>query len=89
MVHQTGGSEPYKTAGLYSKLGIEARVASFFEDLPQLLAASDLAVSRAGGTTLAELAMCGVPSILLPYPRAADDHQLRNAECFVLARAAR
>ena len=86
ILHQTGGQEPQKTAVLYGKLGITARVAPFFDDLPQLLAASALAVSRSGGTTLAELALCGVPSILLPYPHAADDHQRRNAEVFVAAR---
>ena len=89
VVHQTGSADAEKTAVLYGKLGIAARVAPFFGDLPQLLAASDLAVSRSGGTTLAELALCGVPSILLPYPHAADDHQRANAESFVVAQAAR
>jgi UDP-N-acetylglucosamine--N-acetylmuramyl-(pentapeptide) pyrophosphoryl-undecaprenol N-acetylglucosamine transferase len=88
IVHQTGASDPQRTEVLYTKLGISARVAPFFEDLPQLLGTSALAVSRSGGTTLAELAACGVPSILLPYPRAADDHQRANALEFVAAGAA-
>ena len=50
-----------------------------------LLAESDLAVCRAGGTTLAELAAAAVPAILLPYPHAADDHQRKNAEVFAAA----
>ncbi len=89
IVHQTGGSDWQPTATLYGKLGLKARVAPFFHDLPRLLAGSALAVSRAGGSTLAELAICGVPSILLPYPQAADDHQRHNAERFVAAGAAR
>ncbi len=51
--------------------------------------ASQLAVSRAGGTTLAELAASGVPAILLPFPRAVDDHQRKNADVFAAAGAAR
>ncbi len=89
IVHQTGGHDAQATALIYGKLGLSARVAPFFADLPQLLATSALAVSRAGGTTLAELAVCGVPSILVPYPHAADNHQRRNAESFVAAGAAR
>ena len=52
-----------------------------------LLAESDLAVCRAGGTTLAELAAAGVPAVLLPYPHAADDHQRKNAEALAAAGA--
>ena len=89
VVHQTGERDSRKTAALYAKLGIPARVAPFFANLAELLAGTDLAISRSGGTTLAELAVCGVPSILLPYPRAADDHQRRNAELFATAQAAR
>jgi UDP-N-acetylglucosamine--N-acetylmuramyl-(pentapeptide) pyrophosphoryl-undecaprenol N-acetylglucosamine transferase len=89
IVHQTGQREVRDTAALYGKLGLVAEVAPFFDNLPQLLSSSDLAVSRAGGTTLAELAVCGVPSILLPYPRAADDHQRHNADLFAAAKAAR
>jgi UDP-N-acetylglucosamine--N-acetylmuramyl-(pentapeptide) pyrophosphoryl-undecaprenol N-acetylglucosamine transferase len=45
-------------------------------------AAADLVVSRAGAGTLAELAACGVPSILVPFPAAVDDHQTANAHAF-------
>ncbi len=50
--------------------------------MPRVLAATDLAVCRAGGTTLAELAVARVPAVLLPYPHAADDHQAANARHF-------
>jgi len=46
------------------------------------LSASDMVVARAGAGTIAELARCEVPSIIVPYPFAADNHQLENAKCF-------
>ncbi|MHC4181565.1 MAG: UDP-N-acetylglucosamine--N-acetylmuramyl-(pentapeptide) pyrophosphoryl-undecaprenol N-acetylglucosamine transferase, partial [Planctomycetota bacterium] len=73
------------TRQLYRKLGLDATVAAFVDRLPHVLAASDLAVCRAGGTTLAELAAAGVPAVLLPYPHAKDDHQRRNADVFTRA----
>ncbi len=51
-------------------------------------AAADVAVCRAGASTLAELAVVGLPSILMPYPHAADDHQRKNADVFVRHNAA-
>ena len=57
--------------------------------MPLVLRSSQLAISRAGGTTLAELAASGVPAILLPYPHATDDHQRKNANLFAEAGAAK
>jgi UDP-N-acetylglucosamine--N-acetylmuramyl-(pentapeptide) pyrophosphoryl-undecaprenol N-acetylglucosamine transferase len=54
-----------------------------------VLHATSLAICRAGGTTLAELAAAGVPALLAPYPYASDDHQRLNAQAFVTAGAAR
>jgi UDP-N-acetylglucosamine--N-acetylmuramyl-(pentapeptide) pyrophosphoryl-undecaprenol N-acetylglucosamine transferase len=82
IVHQTGEADAKATQRLYEKLDLPATVVPFLNDVPQLLAETDLAVCRAGGTTLAELAVHGVPAILLPYPHAADDHQAANAGCF-------
>ncbi len=49
---------------------------------------ADLAVSRSGASSLTELAMFGLPSVLVPYPFAAEDHQTRNAETFTRNKAA-
>jgi UDP-N-acetylglucosamine--N-acetylmuramyl-(pentapeptide) pyrophosphoryl-undecaprenol N-acetylglucosamine transferase len=87
VVHQSGERDLAAVGHLYRKLGIEATVVPFIDDMPRLLRASHLAISRAGGTTLAELAASGVPAILLPYPKAADDHQRKNADVFSAAGA--
>jgi UDP-N-acetylglucosamine--N-acetylmuramyl-(pentapeptide) pyrophosphoryl-undecaprenol N-acetylglucosamine transferase len=82
IIHQSGESELDATRTLYAKLDLPATVQPFLSDMPAALAATDLAICRAGGTTLAELATVGVPAILLPYPHAADDHQAANARAF-------
>ncbi len=89
IVHQAGQRDVARTAELYRKLGLTATVAPFIEELPQLMRESQLAISRAGGTTLAELAASGLPAIVLPFPEATDDHQRKNAEAFVAAGACR
>ncbi|HSM61856.1 MAG TPA: UDP-N-acetylglucosamine--N-acetylmuramyl-(pentapeptide) pyrophosphoryl-undecaprenol N-acetylglucosamine transferase, partial [Longimicrobiales bacterium] len=60
----------------------------YLDDMPSALAASDLAVSRAGAMATAELLVCGLPAILVPLPTAAADHQARNAEALAAAGAA-
>ncbi|MFZ5831014.1 MAG: UDP-N-acetylglucosamine--N-acetylmuramyl-(pentapeptide) pyrophosphoryl-undecaprenol N-acetylglucosamine transferase, partial [Planctomycetota bacterium] len=80
IVHQTGEADVEATRLLYGKLGLSAQVTAFVDDMPTLLAASSVALCRAGGTTLAELAAAEVPSVLVPYPHATSDHQRRNAE---------
>ncbi len=82
IVHQSGESELHATQNLYAKLDLSATVVPFISDMPATLAAADLAVCRAGGTSLAELAVAGVPAILLPYPHATDDHQAVNARAY-------
>ena len=66
----------------YARGGIVVELAPFFPDLPQRLAAAHLVLGRAGASTVAELATIGRPSILVPYPYAADDHQTANARAF-------
>ncbi len=82
IVHQSGQPDFEATRALYGKLALQAAVVPFVGDMPRTLAATDVAVCRAGGTTLAELAAAGVPAVLVPYPHAADDHQAANARHF-------
>lgn len=63
-------------------------VVGFCDNMPAAYAASDLVISRSGGASLCELAFLGLPSVLVPYPHAADDHQTHNAKCFEKAGAA-
>jgi UDP-N-acetylglucosamine--N-acetylmuramyl-(pentapeptide) pyrophosphoryl-undecaprenol N-acetylglucosamine transferase len=88
-VHQTGAADYEHVQAAYESEGAEAVVAPFFSDMPALFAEADLIVCRAGASAVAELAAAGKASILVPYPFAADQHQLRNAESMVEAGAAR
>jgi UDP-N-acetylglucosamine--N-acetylmuramyl-(pentapeptide) pyrophosphoryl-undecaprenol N-acetylglucosamine transferase len=71
----------------YARADIVVELAPFFADLPQRIAAAHLVIGRAGASTVAELATIGRPSILVPYPYAADDHQTANARAFEAAGA--
>jgi UDP-N-acetylglucosamine--N-acetylmuramyl-(pentapeptide) pyrophosphoryl-undecaprenol N-acetylglucosamine transferase len=64
-------------------------VIEFIADMPAAFAQADLVVCRAGASTVSELAAAGIPSILAPFPFAADDHQQHNAEAMEKAGAAR
>lgn len=88
-LHLTGPISYERTAAAYANLGCTARVWSFVDEMEVVLGAADLAVSRAGGSSLAELAALRVPAILIPYPHAADNHQHHNARAFAEAGAAR
>lgn len=63
----------------YARCGVSAETATFFDDVPERLAAAHLVIARAGASTVAELTCVGRPAILVPYPFAADDHQTANA----------
>ncbi|MFW6050310.1 MAG: undecaprenyldiphospho-muramoylpentapeptide beta-N-acetylglucosaminyltransferase [Myxococcota bacterium] len=80
VVHQTGESMRDAVEARYGELGIPARVLPFIDDMARAYAEAAVVVGRAGATTVAELCAIGRPSILVPYPHAADDHQRRNAE---------
>lgn len=88
IVHQCGPRDRNSVVDEYRRLALDAEVAAFFDDLPARYADADLVVSRAGATTLAELACAGLPAVLLPYPNAIRDHQRRNAEQFAHTGAA-
>ncbi|MGQ9592094.1 MAG: UDP-N-acetylglucosamine--N-acetylmuramyl-(pentapeptide) pyrophosphoryl-undecaprenol N-acetylglucosamine transferase, partial [Planctomycetota bacterium] len=87
--HLAGDADKEDMEKAYREEGFEAEVYGYSERLPELMARSDLAIGRAGGTTLAEIAVVGLPAILVPYPYHRDLHQRRNAEAFVEAKAAR
>ena len=89
ILHQTGRDAFEETRAAFAESGLEGEVVPFIENMPDAFATSDLVVSRAGAGAVAELAAAGKPSILVPFPFAADQHQLRNAEAFERAGAAR
>ncbi len=87
--HQAGESEFEATAERYHELGIEARVTPFIDDMAEAYAWADLVVCRSGALTVSELAAAGLGAILVPFPRAVDDHQTANARVLVHAGAAK
>jgi UDP-N-acetylglucosamine--N-acetylmuramyl-(pentapeptide) pyrophosphoryl-undecaprenol N-acetylglucosamine transferase len=87
LVQQCRPEDIERVRGVYDRAGIVAELAPFFADLPQRLASAHLVIGRSGASTVAELATVGRPSILIPYPYAADDHQTANARAFEAAGA--
>ena len=83
IIHQTGSKDEDMVRDGYKKIGQQAEVADFFTDMVDLYSRADLVISRAGATTLAELAVMGLPALLIPFPFAADDHQTSNADYYV------
>lgn len=88
IVHQTGREQEAAVREHYHRTGLQAEVAAFFDDLPQRYAGAGLVISRAGATTLAELACAGCPAVLLPIPNSIGDHQMANAVYFASSGAA-
>jgi UDP-N-acetylglucosamine--N-acetylmuramyl-(pentapeptide) pyrophosphoryl-undecaprenol N-acetylglucosamine transferase len=69
----------------YTSAGVAAEVKSFIDDMPRAFDAADLIVCRSGASTVAEITAAGKPAIFIPFPRAADDHQMKNAEAIAKA----
>jgi UDP-N-acetylglucosamine--N-acetylmuramyl-(pentapeptide) pyrophosphoryl-undecaprenol N-acetylglucosamine transferase len=91
ILHQAGARHAETTQADYVASGAPAdrwRVQAFLEDMPAQFAASDLILARSGASTVAELSASGKPSLLVPFPQAADDHQRKNAEVLVEGGAA-
>jgi UDP-N-acetylglucosamine--N-acetylmuramyl-(pentapeptide) pyrophosphoryl-undecaprenol N-acetylglucosamine transferase len=88
IIHQTGTKMYEELACDFVISGLAGEVKPFIEDMPAAFAKADLVVCRAGAGAVSELAAASKPSILVPFPFAADDHQLRNAEAFERAGAA-
>lgn len=87
MVHQTGILDFSKIEQKYELLqerhpNLKVTVQPFFNDLKNWYLQADLVISRAGATTLAELACVGCPTVLIPFPGSIGDHQLKNARFY-------
>jgi len=84
-IHQTGDATHSQLAQEFAASGLKGEIVPFINDMPAAFAQADLIVCRSGAGAVSELAAAGKPSILVPFPFAADDHQTKNAE--VLERA--
>jgi UDP-N-acetylglucosamine--N-acetylmuramyl-(pentapeptide) pyrophosphoryl-undecaprenol N-acetylglucosamine transferase len=88
-LHQSGEKEYNDVCSRYRELGAHAEVAPFLDDMPAAFARADVVVCRSGASTVAELSAAGKAALLVPFPFAADQHQLRNAQAMQAAGAAR
>ncbi len=89
LVHQTGPEAYDRMREDFAASGMDGEVTPFIRDMPAAFAAADIVVCRSGAGAVSELAAAAKPSVLVPFPFAADDHQTRNAEAMERAGAAR
>jgi UDP-N-acetylglucosamine--N-acetylmuramyl-(pentapeptide) pyrophosphoryl-undecaprenol N-acetylglucosamine transferase len=87
IVHQTGREDEAAVRHAYAESGIIAEARAFFDDMAIRYSQADLLICRAGATTVAEITAVGRAALFVPFPFAADDHQMRNAEALVSAGA--
>jgi UDP-N-acetylglucosamine--N-acetylmuramyl-(pentapeptide) pyrophosphoryl-undecaprenol N-acetylglucosamine transferase len=87
-LHQAGVDAHQELAREFEESGLDGKVVAFIDDMPAAFAEADLLVCRSGAGAVAEVAASGKPAILVPFPFAADQHQLRNAETLANAGAA-
>jgi UDP-N-acetylglucosamine--N-acetylmuramyl-(pentapeptide) pyrophosphoryl-undecaprenol N-acetylglucosamine transferase len=87
-IHQTGLADEAAVTAAYEVQGVSGRVAAFYTDMARQYQEADLVVCRAGATTVAELTAMGKPALFVPYPFAADQHQMLNAQSMAAAGAA-
>jgi len=88
VIHLSGARDERLVADNYGREKIPAYISAFHHRMEEVYSAADLLVARAGAASLAEFAAFSLPSILIPFPYAADDHQTRNAEIYARAQAA-
>ncbi|MEQ1947442.1 MAG: undecaprenyldiphospho-muramoylpentapeptide beta-N-acetylglucosaminyltransferase [Bryobacteraceae bacterium] len=88
LIHQTGGRMFEELAPRFRSSGIDGEIAAFL-NMPAAFAKADIVVGRSGMGNVSELAAAGKPSILVPFPGASDDHQLKNAQAMQRAGAAK
>jgi len=81
-IHVAGSQDFARVRAKYEQLGLRAAVYPFFARMDLALGAASIAVSRAGASSLAELAAVRLPSVLIPYPAATDNHQFHNARAY-------
>ncbi len=90
VLHIAGPTDYEEVRDVYAKHPtLPQHVAAFCHRMDMAYRVADLAIARSGASSMSELAYFGVPSLLVPYPFAADDHQTRNAEVFAKEGAAR
>ncbi len=82
-IHQTGEGDHAWVAEAYRQRDLPGEVLPFILDMAEAYRRTDMVVSRAGASTISELAALGKPSILVPYPHAANNHQEANARTLV------
>ncbi len=87
IVHLSGAQDEAMLRYAYKAQGIPAFVAAFHHHMEQAYSAADFAISRSGAASLTELSHFAIPSVLIPFPFAADDHQTLNARIFAAAGA--
>lgn len=83
IIHQAGETDFDRVKKEYEEMGVEVELYSFTKELESLITQADLAISRAGASTLWELTANGLPALYVPYPYAAADHQFHNAAFIV------
>jgi UDP-N-acetylglucosamine--N-acetylmuramyl-(pentapeptide) pyrophosphoryl-undecaprenol N-acetylglucosamine transferase len=88
VIHQAGEKHLQDLEQSYTRLGVQADIRSFIDDMPTAYANADLVICRSGAMTISELAAAGVASCLVPFPFAIDDHQTANASFLADAHAA-
>jgi UDP-N-acetylglucosamine--N-acetylmuramyl-(pentapeptide) pyrophosphoryl-undecaprenol N-acetylglucosamine transferase len=91
ILHQAGAKNGQLTREAYVKSGADAsrwQVVDYVDDMPKQFGAAWLILCRSGASTVAELAAAGRAAVLVPFPGAADDHQMKNAEAFARIQAA-
>ena len=88
IAHQARAEDAARVRAAYEGAGVEAEVAAFFDDIPRRLSTAQLVISRSGASSVADIAVIGRPSILIPFAAATGDHQSANAAGLVDAGAA-
>lgn len=88
LVQQVREEDLARVSAAYDQAGISADLRTFFDDLPARIAGAHLVISRAGASSIADIAAIGRPAVLIPYPHATADHQSANARALGDAGAA-